>query len=103
MPTSFLENKYACEHITPRVVITIKEFTFDKLHGIENGKTGNDRSTGGVDVEVNWFRAIFFVEVEHYTDDLVGKFVVNFGSQEDDTLSVKTVVNVNPDFIFDGW
>jgi len=71
------------------------------LHGIENGKTRNDRSTGGVDVKVNWFGAIFFVEVEHHTDDLVGKFVVNFGSKEDDTLSVETVVNVNPDFIFE--
>ncbi len=64
------------------------DFTFDELHCVEDGKAGNYRSAGGVDVEVDGFGVVFFVEVEHDADDLVGKFVVDFGTQEDDTLSV---------------
>ena len=51
---------------------------------------------GAVDVEVDGFRAILFIEVKHNSDNLVGKFIVNFGSKENDTFSVKAVVNVNP-------
>lgn len=64
------------------------DFTFDKLHGVEDGKAGDYGSSGAVDVEVDGFGAIFFVEVEHDADDLVGKFIINFGTQEDDTFSV---------------
>ena len=48
------------------------------LHAVINGKTRDDGSTGGVDVEVDWFVGIFGVEVEHDSDDLVGEFIVDF-------------------------
>jgi hypothetical protein len=64
------------------------DFAFDKLHCIEDGQAGDDRSSRAVDVEVDGFGAVFFVEVEHHADDLVGEFIIDLGAQEDDTLSI---------------
>jgi hypothetical protein len=47
-------------------------FGFDELHGVKDGKAGDDGSPGAVDVEVDGFGAVFFVEVEEDTNDLVG-------------------------------
>ena len=69
---------------------------FDELHGVEDSKTGDDRSTGAVYVEVDGFGAVFFVKIQHHTNDLVGELVIDFRSQEDDALSVKAVVNIHP-------
>jgi len=41
------------------------------LHGVKDGEAGDDGPPGRVDVEVDGFGAIFFVEVQEYTDDLI--------------------------------
>ena len=73
------------------------------LHAVINGKTRDDGSTGGVDVEVDWFVGIFGVELEHDSDDLVGEFIVDFWSDEDDAFTVETVVDVDPIGTLGSW
>lgn len=72
------------------------DLAFDELHGVEDGEAGDDGSSGAVDVEVDGFGGVFFVEVEEDADDLIGEFVVDFGSEEDDAFSVETIVDVYP-------
>ena len=47
-------------------------FGFDELHGVKDGETGNDGSPRTVDVKVDGFGAIFFIEIKKDADDLVG-------------------------------
>ena len=72
------------------------DFGFDVLHGIVNGQSGNDGTAGAVDVQINGFGGVFGIEVEHDTNDLIGEFVVDFGSQENDAFAIETIVNVDP-------
>jgi hypothetical protein len=72
------------------------DFRFDVLHGIVNGQSGNDGAAGTIDVEINGFGGVFGIEVEHDPNDLIGKFVINFGTQKDDALAVQAIVNVDP-------
>ena len=66
------------------------------VHAIVNGKAGYDASTGTVDVQVDRFGVVLLVEVKQYSDDLIGQFIVDFLSQEDDAFAVEAVVNVDP-------
>mmetsp|Transcript_41241 Transcript_41241/g.62515 ORF Transcript_41241/g.62515 Transcript_41241/m.62515 type:complete len:172 (-) Transcript_41241:205-720(-) len=68
----------------------------DVLHAIVNGKTGDNASSRTVDVQVDRLVLILAVQVEHHANDLVGELVVDLASDEDDALSVQTVVNVHP-------
>jgi len=58
------------------------------LHAVEDSKTGNDGTSRTVDVKVNWLIGVLGIKIKHNSDDLVGEFIVNFGSEEDDTFAV---------------
>ena len=68
----------------------------DVLHAVVDGKTGDDGTARTVDVEVDGLVAVLGIKVEHNTDDLVGELVIDFGTDEDDTLTVQTIVDVDP-------
>ena len=53
-------------------------------------------TAGTVDVEVDGLVAVLGIEVKHNADDLVGKLVIDFGTDEDDTLAVQAIVDVDP-------
>jgi len=68
----------------------------DVVHRVVNRQPGDDRAAGAVDVEVDGLRRVLRVEVEHDADDLVGEFVVDLRTEEDDALAVESVVDVDP-------
>ena len=64
---------------------------------VVNGQTGNDRAAWRVDIQVDWFRRVFAVQIKHDTNDLVGKFIVNLAAKKNDAFTVQAIVNVDPE------
>ena len=53
-------------------------------------------SKSRVNVEVDGLIGILRIEVKHDTDNLVSELVVNFGTEEDNALTVETIVDIDP-------
>ncbi len=71
-------------------------FRLDVLHRVEDGEASGDGTTGGVNVQVDRLARIFGIQIEHDRDDLVRDTVVDAATEEDDSLPVQAIVDVDP-------
>ena len=66
----------------------------DEAHGVQDGETGRDRATRGVDVDRDIPVGILGLQKEHLSDHEIGQRIVDRLADEDDAVLEQARVNV---------
>jgi len=72
------------------------DVTLHVLHGVVDRQTSGDRSTWGVDVQVDGLAAVFGIEIQHLGNEAVRNSVIHIRAEEQNSLNAKTGVLVDP-------
>jgi hypothetical protein len=72
------------------------DVTLHVLHGVVDRQASGDRSTWGVDVQVDGLAAVFGIEIQHLGNEAVRNPVIHIRAEEQNPLNAKTGVDVDP-------
>ena len=80
-----------------------RNIAFDVVHGVKNGHTGTDGSTGAVDVEMNILFGIHGFQIQHLCDNKRSGCVIHLVGKKNDAVIQQSGKNVERTFAAVGF